>query len=59
MNFLSVHNVFFAFLGYPMSYIEFSATLLIVVYVSLITRRIVYAWPIGITAFTLFAVLFY
>jgi nicotinamide mononucleotide transporter len=59
MNFLNVHNVFFTFLGYPMSYIEFSATLLIVVYVLLITRRIVYAWPIGITAFTLFAVLFY
>ncbi len=59
MNFLNVHNVFFTFLGYPMSYIEFSATLLIAVYVLLITRRIVYAWPIGITAFTLFAVLFY
>jgi nicotinamide mononucleotide transporter len=59
MNFLNIYNVFFTFLGYPMSYIEFSATLLITVYVLLITRRIVWAWPIGITAFTLFAVLFY
>jgi nicotinamide mononucleotide transporter len=59
MNFLNVHNVFFVFLGYPMSYIEFLATFLIAVYVLLITRRIVWAWPIGITAFTLFAVLFY
>jgi nicotinamide mononucleotide transporter len=59
MNFLNIHNVFFTFLGYSMSYIEFAATLLIVVYVLLITRRIVWAWPIGITAFTLFAFLFY
>jgi nicotinamide mononucleotide transporter len=59
MNFFNIHNIFFTFLGYPMSYIEFSATLLIVVYVLLITRRIVWAWPIGIIAFTLFAGLFY
>jgi nicotinamide mononucleotide transporter len=59
MSVLNVHNVFFTLLGYPMSYIEFSATILIIVYVLLITRRIVWAWPLGITAFTLFAVLFY
>ncbi len=59
MNVLNIHKVFFTFLGYPMSYIEFSATLLIVIYVLLITRRILWAWPIGITAFILFAVLFY
>ena len=59
MNVLNVHNVFFTFLGYPMSYIEFSATLLITVYVLLITRRVVWAWPLGIVAFTLFAILFY
>jgi nicotinamide mononucleotide transporter len=59
MNVLNVHNVFFTFLGYPMSYIEFSATILITVYVLLITKKIVWAWPIGITAFTLFAGLFY
>ena len=59
MNVLNVHKVFFTFLGYPISYIEFSATLLIVIYVLLITRRILWAWPIGIIAFVLFAVLFY
>jgi nicotinamide mononucleotide transporter len=59
MNFLSVHNVFFTVLGYPMSYIELSATFLIVVYVLLITKKIVWAWPLGIFTFTLFAVLFY
>jgi len=59
MSFFNVHSIFFTFLGYPMSYIEFSATLLIVIYVLLITRRILWAWPIGIISFILFAVLFY
>ncbi len=59
MSIFSVHNVFFTVLGYPMSYIELSATLLIVVYVLLITRKIVWAWPLGIFTFSLFAVLFY
>ncbi len=59
MNVFNVHNVFFTVLGYPMSYIELSATLLIVVYVLLITKKIVWAWPLGIITFSLFAVLFY
>jgi nicotinamide mononucleotide transporter len=59
MSFLSVNKIFFTILGYPMSYIELSATLLIVVYVLLITKKKVYAWPLGIIAFSLFAVLFY
>ena len=59
MNLFNVHNVFFTVLGYPMSYIELSATLLITVYVLLITRKIVWAWPLGIVTFSLFAVLFY
>ena len=59
MDVFSVNKVFFTVLGYPMSYIELSATLLIVIYVLLITRKIVYAWPLGTIAFSLFAVLFY
>ncbi|MGA2172822.1 MAG: nicotinamide riboside transporter PnuC [Sedimentisphaerales bacterium] len=59
MSFLNVHKVFFTVLGYPMSYIELSATLLIVVYVLLITRKIVWAWPLGIFTSSLFSVLFY
>jgi nicotinamide mononucleotide transporter len=59
MNVFSVNKVFFTVLGYPMSYIELSATLLIVIYVLLITRKIVWAWPLGIFTFSLFAVLFY
>jgi nicotinamide mononucleotide transporter len=59
MSVFSVHNIFFTFLGYPMSYIEFAATSMIAVYVLLITRKIVYAWPLGIVAFTFFAVLYY
>jgi nicotinamide mononucleotide transporter len=59
MSFLSVNKIFFTIIGYPMSYIELSATLLITVYVLLITRKIVWAWPLGIITFSLFAVLFY
>ncbi|MFH1370329.1 MAG: nicotinamide riboside transporter PnuC [Planctomycetota bacterium] len=59
MSVFSVDKIFFTVLGYPMSCIEFSATLLIVIYVLLVTRRIVYAWPLGIFTFSLFAVLFY
>jgi nicotinamide mononucleotide transporter len=59
MSIFSVDKIFFTVLGYPMSYIEFSATLLIVIYVLLITRKIVWAWPLGIITFSLFAMLFY
>jgi nicotinamide mononucleotide transporter len=59
MNIFSVNTIFFTVLGYPMSYIELSATVLIVIYVQLITRKIVWAWPLGIVTFSLFAVLFY
>jgi nicotinamide mononucleotide transporter len=59
MNIFSVNKIFFTILGYPMSYIELSATLLITIYVLLITRKIVWAWPLGIVTFSLFAVLFY
>jgi len=59
MSFFSVNKIFFTVLGYPMSYIELSATLLITVYVLLITRKIVWAWPLGIVTFSLFAALFY
>jgi nicotinamide mononucleotide transporter len=59
MSVFSVDRIIFTVLGYPMSYIELSATLLIIVYVLLITKRIVYAWPLGLITFSLFAVLFY
>ncbi len=59
MNILNVHNVFFSLLGTPVSCIEFSATVLITVYVLLITRKIIWAWPLGLVVFALFAVLFY
>jgi nicotinamide mononucleotide transporter len=59
MSIFSVHNVFFTLLGTPVSYIEFSATFLITIYVLLITRRIIWAWPLGLVVFSLFAILFY
>ncbi|MDD5327688.1 MAG: nicotinamide riboside transporter PnuC [Phycisphaerae bacterium] len=59
MNIFNVNNVFFTVLGSPVSYIEFWATVLIAVYVLLITRRIIWAWPLGLIVFTLFSILFY
>jgi nicotinamide mononucleotide transporter len=59
MNIFSVNKVFFTVLGYPMSYIELSATVLIAIYVLLITHKIIWAWPLGLFTFSLFAVLFY
>ncbi|MBI4423189.1 MAG: nicotinamide mononucleotide transporter [Elusimicrobia bacterium] len=59
MRLLSVHEVFFTVLGYPMSYLEFFGTALNVLAVWLMTRRNLWAWPIGIAAVALFAALFY
>jgi nicotinamide mononucleotide transporter len=59
MSIFSVDKIFFTVLGYPLSYIELTATLLIVIYVLLITKKIVWAWPLGLITFSLFAMLFY
>lgn len=56
---LRVETVFFTFLGYPMSYIEFFGTLLYVWSVWLIAKRNVLTWPIGIASVLLYMVLFY
>lgn len=59
MNIFNVKNMVFTIFGYQLSYIELSATILIAIYVLLITRKIVWAWPLGIITFSLFAVLYY
>jgi nicotinamide mononucleotide transporter len=59
MGILSTDNIFFTVFGYELSYLELTATVLIVIYVQLITRKIVWAWPLGIVTFSLFAALFY
>lgn len=58
-NFLSVENIAFTVIGYPMSYIEFVGTILYLWSVWLISKRRVLTWPVGIVSVLLYMVLFY
>jgi nicotinamide mononucleotide transporter len=56
---LSSDRIFFTFLDYEMSYVEFFGTLLNLASVWLVVRRNVLTWPVGIIGVVLFAALFY
>lgn len=56
---LSVDNIAFTVLGYPMSYIEFIGTILYLWSVWLIARKNMLTWPIGIVSVLLYIALFY
>jgi nicotinamide mononucleotide transporter len=56
---LSVENIAFTTLGYPMSYIELIGTILYLWSVWLIAKRRVLTWPVGIISVLLYMVLFY
>ncbi len=56
---ISVKNIAFTFLGYPMSYIEFVGTVLYLWSVWLIAKRRVLTWPVGIISVLLYMALFY
>jgi len=58
-NFLSVNNIAFTIIGYPMSYVELVGTILYLWSVWLIMKRRVLTWPIGIVSVLLYMVLFY
>lgn len=58
-NFLSVNNIVFTVLGYPMSYVELIGTILYLWSVWLISKRQVLTWPVGILSVLLYMVLFY
>ena len=58
-SFLSVNNIAFTFIGYPMSYIEFIGTILYLWSVWLIAKRNILTWPIGIVSVLLYMILFY
>jgi nicotinamide mononucleotide transporter len=58
-NFLSIDNIAFTVLSYPMSYIEFVGTILYLWSVWLISKRNIWTWPIGIASVLLYMVLFY
>lgn len=56
---LSVNNIAFTILGYPMSYIEFVGTIFYLWSVWLIAKRNILTWPIGIISVLLYMILFY
>lgn len=58
-NFLSVDNVAFTIVGYPMSYVEFIGTIFYLWSVWLVSKRNILTWPVGIISVLLFMILFY
>lgn len=58
-DFLSVENIAFIILGYPMSYIELIGTILYLWSVWLISKKQILTWPVGIASVLLYMVLFY
>jgi nicotinamide mononucleotide transporter len=56
---LSIENIAFTVIGYPMSYVELFGTILTLWSVWLIAKRRVLTWPVGIVSSGLFLVLFY
>jgi nicotinamide mononucleotide transporter len=58
-RFLSIENIAFTVIGYPMSYVELFGTMLTLWSVWLIAKRRVLTWPVGIVSSVLFLVLFY
>ncbi len=59
LNLFSVNNIFFTFLGYPMSYIEFFGTIFNIWSVWLIAKNKILNWPVGIIGTVLFMILFF
>ena len=59
LNFLSINNIAFTIIGYPMSYIELIGTMLYLWSVWLIAKRRVLTWPVGIVSVLLYMALFY
>ena len=57
--FLDVNNTFFTFLGYPISFLEFTGTVINLLCVILVARRNILTWPLGIVGVVLFGILFY
>ncbi len=59
MEFLFLDHIFFEFMGYPMSYLEFFGTLINLSGVILMAKKSILTWPIGIIGVLLFAFMFY
>ena len=59
MTIFSIDTVFLTIGGYPLSYIEFTGTVLYFLSVFLISRKNIITWPIGIVSVILYFILFY
>ena len=59
LQLLSVDNIFFTVLGYPISYIEFVGTIFNLASVVLVAKRNVLTWPVSLIGVVLFGILFY
>ncbi len=59
MNFLSVDKVLVTIGDYPLSWIEFSGTVLYFASVWLIARKRMLTWPVGIVSVILYGILFW
>ena len=55
---LSIDAIFFTFLNYPMSYIEFFGTISCLLSVWLVAKKNILTWPIGIFSVILYCLLF-
>lgn len=58
-DFFSINTVFFAVLGYPMSYIEFFGTIFNIACVWLVAKNKISNWAVGIVGIVLYIFLFY
>ncbi|EDN69190.1 nicotinamide mononucleotide transporter PnuC [Beggiatoa sp. PS] len=58
-NFLSIDNIAFTIIGYPMSYVEFMGSVLYLWSVWLISKRRMLTWPVSIISVLLYMALFY
>jgi nicotinamide mononucleotide transporter len=59
LQLLSVDEVAFTLMGYPMSYVELVGTVLYLWSVWLVAKRQMLTWPVGILSVLLYMVLFY
>lgn len=58
-QFFDINNIFFTFLNYPMSYLEFFGTIFTAWSVYLAAKNKIITWPIGLLGVVLYGFLFY
>lgn len=59
MKFFDINHIFFEFLGYSMSYLEFFGVMFGLMAVYLSAKANIWSWPLGIVNVTLASILYY